>query len=173
MTAQVLGTLGLTLAYVVLAVLLLNLNLRSRWHWTIKSTAVVITSAFYILSYLALQGLLGWPVRQKPPRHLELVAVHIQEPDKQAGEDGWIYLWLKPQAHNQAPRAYAFPYTSAFHEVALSAAKKLDRGIRQLGEYEKQPEGVMAKVEDSSRLGQEFVPIVFYDPPDPLFPAEK
>lgn len=172
MTAQTLGTLGLTLAYIALAVLLLSLNLRSRWHWLVKGAAVVVTSAFYVLSYLAFQGLLGWPVRQAPPRHLELMAVHVQEPDKQAGEKGWIYLWLKSRAHNEPPRAYAFPYTSAFHEVALKAARKLERGVRQLGEYE-EPDGQVARVEDHSRLGQVSVPIVFYDPPDPLFPIEK
>lgn len=173
MNSQILGTLGLTLAYVALAVLLLSLNIRSSWHWSVKAVAVVLTSTFYIITYLAIQGILGWPVRQEPPHHLELVAVHVQEPDKQVGEKGWIYLWLKPQAQNQAPRAYAFPYTSAFHEVALNAAKKLDRGVRQLGEYDKELTSQVAKVEDSSRLGQESVPINFYDPPDPLFPIEK
>ena len=172
MSAQTLGILGLTLAYAALAVLLLSLNLRSRWHWLVKSFAVVISAVFYIVCYLSIKGMLGWPTQRVPPQHFELVAVHVQEPDKRSGAAGNIYLWLKPPMLQAAPRAYEFSYDATLHEASLVAAKKIGRGIRQLGEY-REPDSNSVMVEDRSGFGQESRLIVFYDPPDPLYPIEK
>ncbi len=172
MSAQILGILGLTLAYAALAVLLLSLNLRSRWHWLVKTFAVVVSAVFYIVCYLSIKGMLGWPTERVPPQYFELVAVHVQEPDKRTGHAGNIYLWLRPPVLRAAPRAYELPYDTALHKASLAAAKKIGRGIRQLGEY-REPDGNRVMVEDRSGFGQESVPVVFYDPPDPLFPAEK
>ena len=38
---------GIVASYVLIAVLLLSLNLASRWHWGIKAAAIVITTGFF------------------------------------------------------------------------------------------------------------------------------
>ena len=40
--------LGLVSAYVVVALLLLSLNLTSRWKWWVKAAAIVVTGIFFI-----------------------------------------------------------------------------------------------------------------------------
>ncbi len=39
------------ICYVILAFLLVLFNLRTNFHWIIKSTMVVLTTMFYILTY--------------------------------------------------------------------------------------------------------------------------
>ncbi len=178
MTGPVLGTIGLIAAYVVIALLLLGLNIHSRWHWTVKTGAIVISSIFYVVTYLSLPPLLGWPIDEQPPRHFQLIASRVEQPDKQRRTQGAVYLWLTegPGVVNPAigpPRAYVLPYSSALHEIVLNANRKLHRGMPQIGEFHERPDGNKAQVRDTARQGQKVVPITFYDLPDPLFPVEK
>ena len=60
--------LPLVAAYVAVAVLLLSLNLTSRWAWPIKAAAIGVTTGFFGLSYIGAVSLLGWPAA-RPCRH--------------------------------------------------------------------------------------------------------
>jgi len=42
--------IGVGISYVVVAVLLLSLNLASRWHWGIKASAIAVTTVFFGVS---------------------------------------------------------------------------------------------------------------------------
>ena len=167
-----LGIAGIITAYVLIALLLLSINLYSNWSWKVKAGSIIITTVFYIITYISFPPLLGWPTSQQPPERFKLLAAHVEQPDKASGKEGSIYLWINQiddlTAYG-APRAYKMPYSDLMHEVVIKANAKLKKDIPQLGELNE--EGSMqVDVQDSSRAGVADAPIVFYDLPDPLFP---
>ena len=67
--------------YVLLGVLLLSLNLRSRWSWWIKVGAILLTSSAYYLTYHSVNELKGWPVPDPLPERFSVHWVQVAEPD--------------------------------------------------------------------------------------------
>jgi len=164
---------GLVAAYILIAVLLLSLNLYSRWSWQVKAGAIVLTTAFYIVTFISFSPLLGWPTEQSPPGNFRLIAAHVQQPNKITGDSGAIYLWLSQVENlrkNSPPRAYKLPYSDKLYEKIVVANAKLAKGVPLLGETEEFDKSNMVQVEDASRMGQESINIQFYDLPDPLIP---
>ena len=90
-----LGISGLIATYIVLAVLLLSINLYSKWSWQVKAMTIIVTSAFYIISYFSFSPLFGWPTKQALPSHFRLLSSEVHQPDKLTGEEGAVYLWAK------------------------------------------------------------------------------
>ncbi len=167
-----LGISGLIAAYIVLAVLLLSINLYSKWSWQVKAMTIFITSAFYVISYFSFPPLLGWPTEQTLPSHFRLLSSEVHQPDKLRGTEGAVYLWLKEVEDITTyvlPRAYVLPYSNLLHERIISAQSKIDLGIPQLGEYD-EDDSMRQEVIDSPEIGKESLDIKFYDLPDPLFP---
>ena len=111
------AVVGLVVSYVVLATLLLSLNLRSAWRWSIKATAIAITTGFFAITFIALQAMLGWPTEGSPPSRFQLHAALVHEPDRKGEHPGAIYLWVSPRQEDGAvagpPRAYTLPYSRA------------------------------------------------------------
>jgi hypothetical protein len=166
-----LGITGLISAYILLALLLLSINLYSKWSWPVKAITIVITSAFYLISYYSFPPLLGWPTSDDPPEQFRLIAAHVAQPDKELGKEGSIYLWLteiENMTDTPEPRAYEFEYSNELHEKIISVKAKLDKDIAQMGEF-KESDDMMNKI-DEQRRGVKSVKIEFYDLPDPLFP---
>jgi len=138
-----------------------------------KTITIIITSVFYIISYISFPPLLGWPTNQKLPAHFRLLATEVHQPDKLTGEEGSVFLWLKEVEDITTlvlPRAYVLPYSSLLHEKIINVQSKIDRGIPQLGEYEE--DSMRQEVINSSETGQKSLDIQFYDLPDPLFPEK-
>ena len=73
--------LAISIAYVVMAVLLLCMGLTSRFAWWIKGVVIVITSAFFIESFFATKSLLGWPGTGQLPHRFQLLWTRVVEPD--------------------------------------------------------------------------------------------
>lgn len=168
----ILGTTGLITAYVLIGVLLLSINLYSRWSWKIKAGTIIITTIFFIITYFSYPDLLGWPTSENPPQRFRLVATNVQQPNKLTGESGAIYLWLTQiddLATSKPPRAYRFDYSNELHEQVLFATSKLNKGIPQLGEFEDH-ENIIDELKDAPRSGQRSTNLEFYDLPDPMFP---
>jgi hypothetical protein len=154
--------IALTLAYVSLAVLLLSLNLRSRWSWPVKAAAIVVTGGFYLLTYFAWHGLSGWPATTVPPEDFVLVASEIREPDKRTADPGAIFIWARATADPLAqPRAYQLPYTGALHQAVEAARQRQGEGVGQVGRRNLStrrpgtgpPGGPAIRFEDMPRLG--------------------
>lgn len=129
MTAAV---IGLVASYVALAILLLSLNLRSAWRWPIKAAAIGVTAVFFVVVFVALQAMLGWPTAALPPPRFQLHAALVDEPDRNGRSQGAIYLWVSPRDADGAatgpPRAYALPYSRALHEATARAQAGLEDG---------------------------------------------
>jgi hypothetical protein len=167
-----LGISGLISTYIMLAILLLSINLYSKWSWQVKAITIIITSTFYVISYFSFPPLLGWPTSQSLPLHFRLISSEVRQPDKITGSEGAVYLWLKEVEDITTytmPRAYVLPYSNLLHERIISAQSKIDRGIPQLGEYE-EDDSMRQEALDSPETGKESLNIQFYDLPDPLFP---
>ncbi len=170
-----LGTSGLVAAYVLLALMLLVLNLYTQWPWRIKAAMVVLVTLFYFVSYLSLPPLLGWPTGSPLPKRFNLVAIFVQEPDKQSGEPGEIFLWatdLTDGASSAEPRAYRVEFSDELHTRVVAAGNKMRKGLPQIGEVSEKPRGASARPKDESEGGQKSVAIEFFDLPDPLFPEK-
>ena len=172
-----LGVTGIITAYIILAVLLLSINLYSNWPWYVKIGTVVITSIFYIITYISMPPILGWPTEQDPPERFRLISAYVEQPNKLTGDEGGIYLWLSEiddLSETPEPRAYKFPYSDPFHEEILKAQSKLKKDILQLGEFtdEEKEAGSLENIELKNRTTNISAKISFYDLPDPLFPEK-
>lgn len=156
----------MTLAYVALAVLLLNLGFRSHWHLSVKLAAVIITSLFYLATWFGLKQLQGWPSNDQLPEKFRVVGKHIVQPGKQSGTEGAIYIWVTDlaAAAGEEPRAYRLPYIEQLHEDIVKATRK---GQRKIGRRI-EPVGVAAEQGASSQQMIEFV-----DEERPRLPAKE
>jgi hypothetical protein len=134
MTASV---LGLASAYLVLVVLLLSLNLTSWWRWWIKAAAVVLTTGFFGVTYVAVNGLMGWPTSQRLPPRFNLVWTQIVEPDKKTNNAGAVYIWAEALDENnvpaRTPRSYELSYTDALARKIAAAQEERDKGTDVMG----------------------------------------
>ncbi len=166
---------GLLIAFLLLALLLLSLNLYSIWSWPVKASAIVLVSLFYLVCYFSFPPLLGWPTSDKNiPERFHLLAAHVEEPDKIAGTNGAIYLWLSDMTSgkkSKTPRAYQLPFSNNLHKKVVEAKAKLNKKLPQLGEIS-ESDNPVAEVKDSTQGGQISVNVEFFDMPDPLFPEK-
>jgi len=170
-----LGQSGLVAAYVLVALLLTTLHLYTRWSWKVKAALIVTVSTFYLVTYLSLPPLLGWPADETLPERFNLIAAHVQEPDKVTGAEGKIFLWATDMARSLRegePRAYEVPFTRELHAKVMEARNKTRKGQAQLGEISEDPIGPDGRPQDGFRSGQRSVAIEFFDLPDPLFPEK-
>ena len=132
-----LSLIGVGLSYVVMAVLLLSLNLVSRWHWGIKASAIAVTTVFFAISYASITGLVGWPSGARLPGRFQLDWGTIIEPDKLNGAPGAIYLWVERLDENNVPagtpRAFRVPYSRELADRIVRARERIEQGTDQVG----------------------------------------
>jgi len=126
---------GVGLSYVIVAVLLLCLNLASRWHWGVKAAAIAVTSVFFGVSFASIAGLIGWPSEARVPEHFQLDWAMVVEPDKLNGLPGVIYLWVEVLDENNAaagtPRAFRLPYNRELAARIGHAKERIQHGVEQ------------------------------------------
>ena len=126
--------LGLTAGFIFVAVLLLALNLRSSFHWSVKAGAIVVALLFYVLTLYSLPGFYGWPSKQALPDKFHLLGMEIREPVNETDE-GAIYIWLIPMDNpSQTPRAHLLPYSSELHSRLNDARERMNFGHTLAGE---------------------------------------
>ncbi len=136
-------------AYIAIAILLLSLNVASRWRWWIKGAAIVITGAFFAVSYFAIVNMLGWPTADRMPARFTLLSTEVVEPDRFIGTEGAIYLWLRELDENNVPvgppRGYEIVYTDPLADAAEAAQELLDQGEAVEGEFGEAQDGEEAE----------------------------
>jgi hypothetical protein len=129
--------LTLSLSYSVVGALLLVMLVYARVPWSAKAIAVVVTSAFYIASFIGVRGLLGWASVDKLPVTFKLLQSRIVEPHSVEGDSGSIYLWVEAldEANRPSgvPRAYRIPYSDTLAEKTDKAASEIAAGHPQGG----------------------------------------
>jgi hypothetical protein len=163
-----LGEAGLIAAYVALAVLLLSLNLASRWPWWVKTAATLVLAGFFFVTYDSLPRLMGWPTDAEPPGRLYLVGIDVAEPD-------WVYLWARDLDQGltlSTPRAYRLHYTKTLHRDAEAAGRKLRKALPVVVEVDSAPLNAVAVEEGQTATNRE-PQIRFLDAPEGLIPEKE
>jgi hypothetical protein len=109
----------------------------ARLPWQAKAVAVVVTSAFYIASFVGVRGLLGWATIDRLPASFKLLQVRIVEPHSLEGDPGSIYLWVEAlddgNRPSGIPRAYRLAYTESLAQKSDKAAAEIAAGRPQGG----------------------------------------
>jgi len=129
--------LTLSISYVLIGALLLVVLVYARLPWSAKALAVVVTSAFYIVSFVGVRGLLGWASVDKLPVAFKLLQARIVEPRSLEGDPGSIYLWVEALDEDNrpsgVPRAYRIPYRDSLAEKTDKAVSEIAAGRPQGG----------------------------------------
>ena len=129
--------LTLSLSYALIGALLLIVLVYARLHWSAKAIAVVVTSVFYIASFVGVRGLLGWATVDRLPVAFKLLQARIVEPHSLEGDPGAIYLWVEAlddgNRPSGVPRAYRLPYRDALAEKTDKAISEIAAGRAQGG----------------------------------------
>jgi hypothetical protein len=187
--------IGVGLSYVAVTVLLLSLNLTSRWHWGVKAAAITITTLFFGVSYTSIAGLIGWPSAARLPEHFQLDWAIVVEPDKLNGTPGSIYLWLEAlDADNVpagTPRAFRVPYSRSLADRIGHAKERIEQGMDQVGtareldvlegppDQDQRLAGAPPRRDDPGSAGdpaafiQHMPAIEFQDMPPPALPPKR
>ncbi len=126
------SALMITVAYVALAALLLNLNLATRYSAPVKALAIVLVSLLYFATWHGVRGLMGWPTADPLPADFRVLWISIDEPDKANALPGSIDYWVRALDSaglgSGAPRAYRLPWSEEEAEAAEEALKRMDEG---------------------------------------------
>ena len=129
--------LGLVSAYVVVALLLLSLNLTSRWKWWVKAAAIVVTGIFFIQAYIQTYALLGWPTDTDLPRHFQVLWAKVEDPNKFTGAEGTIFLWVDELDEFNlpigVPRSHKLPFTPGLADAVVKITGRIRAGMDVAG----------------------------------------
>ncbi len=161
----------MSIAYALLALLLLNIGFLSRLSVWLKLVLCIITGCFMIVHFNLLRDMLGWPTQSPLPARFLLLAAEINEPDKETGKNGSIYLWateIVDRTPVGKPRAYELPYHQPLHEKLNVAKNGQRKGIPQIGEVPDRP-AVLFSLKTTTSLAEE---IEIYELPDPVLPEK-
>ena len=161
----------LSIAYAVLAILLLNIGFFSRIALGWKLGLCVLTGCFLFVHFTTLRDLLGWPTHTPLPPKFLLLAAEINEPDKETGDPGNIYVWateIVDRTPVSTPRAYEVEYNKGLHEKLNLAKTGQRKGIPQIGEVPDRPVTLFS-LKTTSSLTEE---IEIYALPDPVLPEK-
>ena len=129
--------LTLSLSYALIGALLLIVLVYARLHWSAKAVAVVVTSAFYIASFVGVRGLLGWASVDRLPASFQIAAGPHRRAALAGGRSG-LDLSLgrdarRRQSAERRPRAYRIPYSDRLAEKTDKAAGEIAAGRPQGG----------------------------------------
>jgi hypothetical protein len=129
--------IAISVAYVVIAVLLLSMGLTSRLAWWIKGVAIVITSGFFIESFYGTKSLLGWPGTGQLPHRFQLLWTRVVEPDPKISDPGAIFLWVEELDDNNVPsgtpRSFRLRYSAPLADRTNKAKDEIMSGNPQEG----------------------------------------
>jgi len=129
--------LTLSISYALIGALLLVVLVYARLPWPAKAVAVIVTSAFYIASFVGVRGLLGWATIDRLPPSFKLLQVRIVEPHSLEGDPGSIYLWVEAlddgNRPSGIPRAYRLAYKDSLAQKSDKAASEIAAGRPQGG----------------------------------------
>ncbi|WP_257166773.1 hypothetical protein [Bradyrhizobium sp. SRS-191] len=127
----------LSVCYALIGALLLLVLVYARLPWPVKAVAVVVTSAFYVGSFVGARGLLGWASVDRLPKAFKVLQVRIVDPHSVEGDPGAVYLWVEKLDEDNrpsgVPRAYRIPYSDTLADKAQHAADQIAAGHPQGG----------------------------------------
>jgi len=167
--------ISLTVAYVLLGLLLISLNMRSDWPWPVKAIAIVTAVPLFMTTFVSLQALLGWPSASDLPEQFQLHAALVEEPSTGDDRAGAIFLWLTPAGKvmdeavgpevSLLPRAFALPYSRDLHSRVEAMRDALQKGDLVAGRHKQGSPW-------ARRFGQQDGGVDLFTPPPPPMPSK-
>lgn len=131
--------LGLLAGFMLVLIFLFYLLLKTPLGVGYKLLAVLVVTGFYWIQYEALQQYTGWPSNDDLPEQFVLVATEVQEPNKQTGQPGIMYWWVRDSSEpDLPPRVYQLPYQSDIHEKTEQVIEEQKKGGLYIGRNEQQ-----------------------------------
>jgi hypothetical protein len=128
---------ALSVSYALIGALLLVVLVYARLPWPAKAAAVIVTSAFYVVSFVGARGLLGWASTDRLPASFKLLHARIVDPHTVEGDPGSGYLWVEALDEDNrpsgVPRAYRLPFSDALAEKTHAAENQIAAGRPQGG----------------------------------------
>jgi hypothetical protein len=129
--------LAISVAYVVLAVVLLCMGLTSRFRWWIKGFVIVVTCGFFVEAFYSTKSLLSWPGTGQLPHRFQLLWTRVVEPDPKVKDPGAIFLWVEELDDNNVPsgtpRSFRLRYTAPLADRTNKAKDEIMAGNPQEG----------------------------------------
>ncbi len=140
------GYMGLTIAFVLLAAVLLWVVIAARGHTVAKLVLIPVTVWYGVALYYSAQNLMGWPTARAVPENSYVLAYRIREPEPKNDYPGAIFLWVSGQSPYQdnsrssfsiiprnlfnyhdtrAPRAFRLPYNRQMHQNLRQAQEQM------------------------------------------------
>lgn len=158
------GFIGLTVAFVLIAIIILWTMIRSNIHIVAKILIIPLVIWYSIVLFYTPNKLLGWPTPELFPEGARVITFLIIEPTQV--KSGGFYFWLIDDLHKDistniidninpkqvfsytetdTPRVYYMPYDRAFHKQMIKKRKKQGeiKGIMRL--YHKMVPGKKTK----------------------------
>ena len=142
------GYIGLSIAFVIIAAIVLWFSIRAPGQIIIKAMLIPATVWYSLVLYYTVPNLMGWPIPQTIPDNSQILAIRIMEPDPKHNHPGAIYFWadIKPKSKSQQqsliaqlnpnsvfsynsktqPRAYQLPYSRKLHKAIVEAQRKAE-----------------------------------------------
>ena len=139
--------LAIPIGFLLVVVLLLWLLIGAKGKLPLKLITVVACCYYCIAVWVSLGSYMGYPTTQDLPDQFFLRAVIIEEPDKKAGTEGAIYLWIshfegesknvfETLTYDAKPgevRVHRIKYRRTVHERLNGVMGALRRGIPVMG----------------------------------------
>ncbi len=168
--------LFIVICYVFIGFLLVLFNLRTTYHWIVKSSLIVITMIFYIFTYNSFRDLVGWPTNESLPDRFRLISAQIYEPNALINSEGAIYLWVTDMdelAGLGIPRSFKLDYNKELHEKVSKSLVDLKNGVPQMGENSDQEEkGMISSIIKKEKVSTVSTTLKFFDMPNQLLPEK-
>lgn len=167
---MIFGIVGLAVAFFVVTLLLLSLNLRSDWPWYIKAGAILLTGWLWIVTYFTIADFSGRPAYLEfvPEDFTYVWSVEV-EPDKRNPRSaGSIYMLIIPDGENK-PRLFEVPYDYELHKQLNALKVGICKGGKKFkGQKTKNKSGKKAK----NKKEQNKSKFRFYLMPTPVIPPK-
>jgi len=126
--------LGLSAGFILVLAFLYYLLVKTPLSIAAKFLALALSSVFFFVQYQSLHQFMGWPSTAELPEEFVLIATNVREPNKQTGDAGIMYWWVRESSDlTQPPRVYELPYKAEMHQKTEDVIKKQKDGAQFIG----------------------------------------